>query len=80
MNARSTFESVLRRNLELDGIELDDDLLLADAGLDSLQSVALLVDLEEELGVAIPDHCLTADAFCTVKSLWELVEPFADSE
>ena len=57
------------------------DLDLAAAGLDSLAMVALLVDLEGEFQVTIPDAKLSWDTFRTPQALWATIEelmPVAD--
>ncbi len=38
-------------------------------GLDSVEAMALVVSLEEEFGIAIPDNELTVDLFKSVSSL-----------
>ncbi|WP_422769351.1 phosphopantetheine-binding protein [Plantactinospora sp. WMMC1484] len=51
---------------------------LAELGLDSLNTVALLVEIESALGVIIPDDALTAETFATVGSLWSVVSDLMD--
>ncbi|MGC4897458.1 SDR family NAD(P)-dependent oxidoreductase [Micromonospora sp. DT31] len=46
---------------------------LADLGLDSLNTVALLVEIEDTLGVTVPDEELTAETFSTVGTLWSVL-------
>jgi len=46
---------------------------LVDLGLDSLNTVALLLRLEEDFGINLPDEELTAETFETVGSLWSVV-------
>jgi acyl carrier protein len=38
-------------------------------GLDSVEAMALVVSLEEEFGIAIPDNELTVDLFKSVSTL-----------
>jgi acyl carrier protein len=38
-------------------------------GLDSVEAMALVVSLEEEFGIAIPDNVLTVDLFKSVNTL-----------
>jgi acyl carrier protein len=38
-------------------------------GLDSIEAMALVVSLEEEFGIAIPDNELTVDLFKSVSTL-----------
>lgn len=68
-----TFEAVLRRHLNRlpAGEPLPPDEPLKNLGLDSMQAVDLVFDLEDELGVALPDEAMTADTFATASSLWE---------
>lgn len=66
------FEVILRRRL---GYLSADEALLPDAslkdlGLDSMQAVELVFDLEDELGVVLPDEAMTAQTFATAASLW----------
>jgi acyl carrier protein len=46
---------------------------LNDLGLDSLNTVSLLLRLEEEFDISLPDEMLTAETFATVGSLWSVV-------
>jgi len=66
------FETVLRRRLSRlpDHEPLPPDAPLKDLGLDSLQAVELVFDLEDELGVELPDEAMTAATFATATSLW----------
>ena len=71
-----TFETVLRRHLKQ--VEADrpvpPDASLKDLGLDSMQAVELVFDLEDELGVQLPDEAMTAETFATAARLWEAVD------
>lgn len=72
-----SFEKVLREHLPLLGPDgtLEHDTPLTDLGLDSLGTVALVVTLEEEFEVGLPDEKLTAQTFATADHLWSaLVE------
>ncbi|MDX8033838.1 phosphopantetheine-binding protein [Lentzea sp. BCCO 10_0856] len=75
MTDQMTFERVLRAHLPLSEAdqELRDQDRLMDLGLDSLSTVALLVDLESELAISLPDELLTADTFDSVGSLRQAV-------
>ncbi|MFD0340138.1 phosphopantetheine-binding protein [Streptomyces sp. NPDC127117] len=69
-----TFETVVRGHLPLLGAEpLLASTHLGNAGLDSLATISLLIDLEEQFAIAIPDEHLDADSFATVGSLWSVV-------
>ena len=52
----ATFDAILRRRLK-------------ELGLDSMQAVELLLDLEDELGIVLPDDAMTAETFATPGSL-----------
>lgn len=69
------FEGVLRPNLPLlaASVGLAPDASLAALGLDSLQTVSLLVELEETYEVVVPDDALTAETFASPTSLWEQI-------
>ncbi|MEW9533743.1 phosphopantetheine-binding protein [Microbispora sp. NPDC049125] len=70
------YEGVLRAalpRLPREGrLEADTDLIAA--GLDSLAMVELVVRLEQAFAVSLPDETLTAAAFATPGSLWDVVE------
>jgi acyl carrier protein len=67
----ATFEAILRKRLKhLDAeAALPDDAALQELGLDSMQAVELLLDLEDELGIVLPDDAMTAETFATPGSL-----------
>jgi acyl carrier protein len=68
------YDEVLRQHLPLLGdTPLEPGTKLADAGLDSLGTVALLVELEEALAVVVPDDRLGAGTFETAGSLWDVL-------
>lgn len=69
------FEALLRQALTAvpPGQELAADTPLTDSGLGSLQTVGLLVSLEQEYGIAIPDDFHVMDMFRTPRTLWETV-------
>lgn len=50
------------------------DLVLADAGLDSMASISLLLDIEDELNIPIPDELIEEDSFETLGSVLALIE------
>jgi acyl carrier protein len=66
-----TFETVLRRHLTYlpPDTPLDPDASLKALGLDSMRAVDLVFDLEDELGVALPDEAMTAATFATARNL-----------
>lgn len=66
------FEAVLRKHLTYlaatTPLSPDDD--LKSLGLDSMKSVDLVFDIEDELGITLPDEAMTAATFKTPASLW----------
>lgn len=70
------FETSVRRHLPMlgDGA-LEHSTVLSDAGLDSLRTISLLVDIEDALDVSVPDEILLPDTFRTAGSLWTAIEP-----
>ena len=75
------FDTVLRRHLRNlpDGQELAPDEPLKKLGLDSMQAVELLFDLEDELGVVLPDEMMTGDTFATRATLHDAVSTAVDA-
>jgi acyl carrier protein len=72
--AYRAFVDLLRSYLPLAGPSaLDLSSELVDLGLDSLNTVEIVVRLEEEFGIELPDEELTVETFETVGSLWSLV-------
>jgi acyl carrier protein len=69
------FERVLRCRLAYLPADspLDPGVPLKDLGLDSMQAVELVFDIEDELGVVLPDEAMTAQTFATAASLWSAV-------
>ena len=68
-----TFMSILTRHLRyLDG-ELTPDASLRALGLDSMASVALMVDLEDAFGVTLPDRLVTMETFANAGTLWQAI-------
>lgn len=70
---------ILRPRLRLlaAGAEIPMDEDLGRLGLDSLESIDLLMDLETEFGTAIPDEKITVETFATVANLLRVVEECA---
>jgi acyl carrier protein len=69
------FIAILRRHLPLvvpaEDVALDTP--LRELGLDSMATVLLVVDLERELGVTLPERSLTAETFADAASVWRAV-------
>ena len=55
-----------------DALTLDTE--LGPLGLDSMASIDLLMDLEGQMGVEIPDDSMTADTFSTPRHLLTIIE------
>lgn len=69
------FETLLRaalRDLPADR-ELTSDLNTTAAGLTSFAAVELLLNIEAEYGISIPEDMLDFDSFGTPAALWSLV-------
>jgi acyl carrier protein len=74
------FTAVLRPYLKHlpPGAEIPAATPLRALGLDSVASVALVLDLEDHLQVSLPDDLLNADTFATPASLWAAVGSLRD--
>jgi acyl carrier protein len=46
------------------------DAPLRELGLDSMEAAILVLDLEKELGMTLPDSSLTAETFASLANLW----------
>lgn len=70
------FEDLLRTRLPyLPADEpLREDAGLAKLGLDSMQAMELLFDIEEEAGITVPDSAMNAETFATPSSLRAVVD------
>ena len=58
---------------------LDMDQSLAVAGLDSMNAVELLLELEDTFGFIMPDEHLLDETFSTARTLWEAVSTVGGS-
>lgn len=69
-------EPVVRPHLKFlkaeDGLDPHQD--LGEAGLDSMASIDLLLDLEREFGVSISDDDLTENSFLNLEEILKLLE------
>lgn len=69
-------EAVVRPHLkfldEADALAPDQD--LGEAGLDSMASIDLLLDIEDRFGIAIPDDLLTEDSFTSLAEIGKMLE------
>ncbi|KJL23884.1 D-alanine--poly(phosphoribitol) ligase subunit 2 [Microbacterium azadirachtae] len=71
MNVPESLISLIERHLDTSGFQIDSS--LAQAGLDSLALVGLLVDVEDTYGVTIPDELLSQESFATPRVLWATI-------
>ncbi|MFI6991742.1 phosphopantetheine-binding protein [Nonomuraea wenchangensis] len=72
----SQFEELLRQavpSLQSGAIDPAED--LQNAGLDSIASVELLLQIEAAYDIIIPDEALTQQTFTTPCTLWGVVAP-----
>ncbi|TCO61911.1 acyl carrier protein [Actinocrispum wychmicini] len=69
------FENVLRSSSKMLGedVPLDPDTRLFKLGIDSIQIVELIVALEDEFRLDIPQELLSPAAFATPGAIWELL-------
>ena len=69
------FLAILRRHLPriAPSDELAFDAPLRELGLDSMATVRLVMELERELGIILPDSRLTTETFADAASVWTAV-------
>lgn len=76
MDWDTKFEELVRNSLP--ALKPDEPLRpdadLAELGLDSLETVGLLMELEEHYDVVFPDEALMVDTFRTPENLWSTVK------
>ena len=66
---------VLNDVLGIDYSEIKDEAVLGtDLGADSLDAVEIVMGLEHEFGISIPDEKMYGNESCTVKEVYDLVE------
>jgi acyl carrier protein len=73
-----SFDEVLRRHLPLGDGPVDGSATLAHIGLDSLETVSLVMDLEETLEISIPDALLIPATFTSANALWAAIAGIID--
>jgi acyl carrier protein len=75
-NGHDIAEHVLRKYLI--GVQstepLDDEISLRSLGLDSMKSISLMLELESELGVMIPDQYLIPESYETLRALRAMID------
>jgi diaminopimelate decarboxylase len=74
----ASYETLLKEALpRLAGQDaVDAGVSLKSVGLDSLTMVEVLVRVENEYGISIPDEDLVPGVFATPATLWELIERY----
>lgn len=70
------FESLLRRHLKYlpASDPLDEEHQLQDYGLDSMEAVSLLLEVEDTYDIVVPDKYLVEATFSTARYLWSIIE------
>jgi diaminopimelate decarboxylase len=70
------FEKVVREHCRFadSGSPLDPETPLALLGVDSIEIVTLIVDLEDAFGGQLPEDMLTPETFSTLGALWAALE------
>ncbi|MBO2450273.1 acyl carrier protein [Actinomadura barringtoniae] len=70
------FATLIRPYLRFlpEGEEVKPDSRLRDLGLDSMQAIELLFDIEDSYQVTLPDERLNDQTFETADSLWRAVD------
>ncbi len=63
----------LKLQMEPDGIDDNAPLFGEGLGLDSIDALELVVGLEQEFGVQVPDEAVGREAFASVNALAEFV-------
>ena len=69
------FEALVREHLPLleQDQPLEPDLIVGDHGLDSMAAVSLLLEIEQQYKVVVPDEDLPKVLDSDVQGLWEIV-------
>ena len=68
---------VLNDVLGIDYDEIKDDAVLKDDfGADSLDAIDIVMELEHEFDISIPDEKINGNESCTVKDVYDLVEMY----
>lgn len=69
------FETVVRSHLPdpPPAGEMDPDLDLFAAGIDSLATIGLMTDLEKRFDFEFPDELLSTNTFSTPRTLWTAI-------
>ena len=71
-------ETLKLTDIEPDEIDENDPLIGAGLGLDSIDTLELIVLMEKKYGVAVPDIKIGKDVFASVKAMAEYIEKNRD--
>ncbi|MCP1311562.1 acyl carrier protein [Paenibacillus tyrfis] len=71
---KSLIEGILDGVLEQNNQQYDLDQELGQLGLDSMKSVALVIDLEEQFDIIFEDEELLVENFSSLQKIIEIVE------
>ncbi|HHP1111527.1 MULTISPECIES: phosphopantetheine-binding protein [Bacillus cereus group] len=76
----SKFIEIINKYLQVDMGANTQNMSLKDLGLDSLASIDLLLELEDEFDVVFSDELLTEKTFENANTLWKIVHKLKESE
>ncbi len=76
--ASEIFSQALELTMDIPDSPDNDASLKDDLGLDSLALVALIVNIEDVMGIQLDDSDLTPEELLTVKDVLELIERYCD--
>lgn len=68
------YEEIVRRHLPMtEGRLLHPADRFTDLGLDSVATVAMVMDIEDKFALDFPDDLLVAETFASIGSLWDVL-------
>lgn len=85
LTERDTIDVMQKWNLEFDALlrqhcrfiapdsPIDPDALLVTLGIDSLEVVEIIVAIEDQFDIMIPEEMLTPEIFATPGSIWQAI-------
>lgn len=73
-------ETLKLTDVNPDDVDVDEPLIGGSLGLDSIDTLELLVLLEREYGVTVPDVNVGRKAFSSIRSLAEYIEEHKSKE
>ena len=76
MELPETFTELIRTAARFlaDDAPLDPDAQLSALGIDSLEVVELIVQIEDMYGVEVPQDMLTPDVFACARTIWQALD------